>query len=372
MAVRYPARTSFRDAVEAEVAAYFEREGISRHGSYAMWAKTAILALWLIGSYLALVFVAATAWQAALLATSLGCAMAGIGFNVQHDGGHRAYSSSPAVNRLMGFSLDVLGGSSYFWHYKHAIAHHTYPNISGSDDDIFVGPLGRFSPHDRRYWFHRFQHLYVWALYAFLAVKWQLLDDFRSIVKPGIADTKVPRPPRGEHALFWLGKGVFFALAVGVPLLLHPVVNVIAIFLLTGAVLGVVLSVVFQLAHCLGEADFGKPSSPDRLMDRDWATYQVESTVDFGRTNRLLTWFVGGLNFQIEHHLFPRICHTHYPALSPIVEAVCQRHGVRYVAHGTAWSALRSHYLWLRQLGRASTRPAATSASVPAAQSSMS
>jgi linoleoyl-CoA desaturase len=252
----------------------------------------------------------------------------------------------------MGFSLDVLGGSSYFWNFKHNIAHHSYPNVSGADDDIYLGPLGRLSPHDRRYWFHRFQHIYMWGLYALMAVKWQLVDDFRFIIRPGIGDTHVPRPRMKEHVLFWVGKVVFFGLAVFLPLRHHSLGNVLLGFLATGAVLGVVLSLVFQLAHCVEDADFTPSPSQRAVPERDWATHQVESTVNFGRKNRLVTWLVGGLNFQIEHHLFPQVCHVHYPALSPIVERVCARHHVRYFSHETTWDALRSHYAWLRRLGR--------------------
>lgn len=353
MAIQYAPRTPFRDDLETEVAAFFERRGISRQGSYRLWAKTALLGIWLAGSYSLLVFVVHQPWLAALCAASLACAMAGIGFNVMHDGGHRSYATSSAINRGMAFSLDLMGGSSYFWHYKHGIAHHSYPNVTGSDDDIYIGALGRLTPHDRHFWFHRFQHVYVWLLYGLLAIKWQLLDDFRSIIKPGIADTRVPRPGRVETLLFWSGKVVFFVLALVLPMFLHPWWSVVSLFLLTATILGVLLSVVFQLAHCLEEAAFAKRPSPGQAMERDWATHQVESTVDFARHNRVLTWFIGGLNFQIEHHLFPRVCHTHYPALSGIVERICRTHGVRYTAHLSASAALRSHYRWLRQLGRA-------------------
>jgi linoleoyl-CoA desaturase len=348
MKVTYLQSGAFRKDVEQEVASYFERTSISRQGSRCLYVKTAVLSSWLVLSYVALVFGQVTSWGAVLLAISLGGAMAAIGFNVQHDGGHRAYSKRRSVNRLMGFSLDVLGGSSYFWSFKHNIAHHTYPNISGFDDDIYVGALARLSPHDRRYWFHRFQHLYIWWLYALLAIKWQLLDDFRFIVKPGIARTNVPRPPPIEHALFWLGKAIFFGLALGVPLLHHPLWKVVALFAVCGATLGFVLGSVFQLAHCVSEADYAAVTA----INRDWATYQVESAANFARGNRVITWLVGGLNFQIEHHLFPQICHTHYPALSGIVERVCLRHNVRYASHPTISAALGSHYRWLRQLGR--------------------
>jgi linoleoyl-CoA desaturase len=350
--IQYAPPAAFRHALEAEVAAFFTSEAISRKGSYALWGKTAVLAVWLFGSYGLLLFVAREPWEFALLATSLACAMAGIGFNVQHDGGHGSYAVSSFVNRGMAFSLDLMGGSSYFWRYKHAVAHHGCPNIAGFDDDIYLGPLGRLTPHHRRLWFHRFQHLYMWVLYGLLAIKWQLLDDFRSIIKPGVASTQVPRPVRGERLLFWSGKLLFFGLALALPLAFHPWRVVVVVFLLTNAILGLLLGVVFQLAHCLGEASFVKPPLPGTIMDRDWATHQVEATVDFARDSRAVTWFVGGLNFQIEHHLFPRVCHTHYPALSRIVERVCLAHGVRYASHPTASAALGSHYRWLRHLGR--------------------
>jgi linoleoyl-CoA desaturase len=359
LTIQYALPAAFRQDLETAVTAFFTHRQLPRQGSRALWTKTAVLATWLVGSYVALVFVADQPWQFVLLAVSLACAMAGIGFNVQHDGGHRSYAVSSAVNRGMAFSLDLMGGSSYFWRYKHGIAHHGTPNIAGFDDDVYLGPLGRLTPHDRHFWFHRFQHLYMWGLYGLLAIKWQLVDDFRSLIKPGVAATQVPRPAGGELLLFWLGKILFFGLALVLPMFFHPWWGVLAFFVLTDVVLGLLLSVVFQLAHCLGEATFARPPLPAQVMGRDWATHQVEATVDFARDNHALTWFIGGLNFQIEHHLFPRVCHTHYPALAKTIEDVCRTHGVRYGTHATATAALRSHYRWLRQLGQPDLSPRA-------------
>jgi linoleoyl-CoA desaturase len=120
----------------------------------------------------------------------------------------------------------------------------------------------------------------------------------------------------------------------------------------TAFALGLVLSVVFQLAHCVEDAEFPSlPSGSERLPD-EWAVHQVKSTVDFGRRSRLLTWYVGGLNFQIEHHLFPKICHVHYPRIAGVVEEVCAEYGVRYAAHDRLRDALSSHWRWLRRMGR--------------------
>jgi linoleoyl-CoA desaturase len=343
--------TAFRRDLHARVAAYFEEKRLSQRDARSMYLKTTVLMAWLGLSYVGLVFWAAHVWQVIPLAVSLGLAMAGVGFNIQHDGGHGAYSRHAAVNKTMALTLNLLGGNAYFWHYKHNIAHHTYSNIAGSDDDLNVGPFGRFSPHDRRFGFHRFQHFYVWVLYAFLAIEWQISGDLRSLVKPGVADTRVPRPRGWEQLIFWAGKLIFFALAFGLPLIYHHLRDVVLVYLLTGFVLGLTLATVFQLAHCVEEAAFRQPRVPSGQIQHEWTAHQVETTVDFARGNRLLTWYLGGLNFQIEHHLFPKICHVHYPALSPIVEETCAAHGVRHFSYATARAALRSHVRFLKRLG---------------------
>jgi linoleoyl-CoA desaturase len=135
---------------------------------------------------------------------------------------------------------------------------------------------------------------------------------------------------------------------------MHSLLSVIGLYLLTGVVLGLTLAIVFQLAHCVQEASFPAPAPGTRRMETEWFTHQVETTVDFARDNRFLTWYLGGLNFQIEHHLFPKICHVHYPALSPIVEATCRTHGIHHRSHRTMRRAIRSHVRWLRHLGRPS------------------
>jgi linoleoyl-CoA desaturase len=353
VALSYCASTGFRHDLEKRVAAYFDDNRISRRDAWPMYRKTAVLFLWLAASYIGLVFYAAAWWQGVPLALSLALAMAGVGFNVMHDGNHGAYSRRPWVNKVMALSLNLLGGNAYFWHFKHNIAHHSYPNIAGSDDDIFVGPFGRLSPHDRRYGFHRFQYLYIWLLYALLAIDWQLDGDFRSLIKPGIADTPVARPRGWEQVFFWGGKVLFLSLAFVIPLTRHGVGTVVLMYLLTAGTLGLTLATVFQLAHCVQEASFQQPAPGTRRIEREWSVHQVESSVDFARGSRVLTWYLGGLNYQIEHHLFPKICHVHYPALSPIVEATCAAHGVRHFSHPTFGAALRSHVALLKKLGRA-------------------
>jgi linoleoyl-CoA desaturase len=147
------------------------------------------------------------------------------------------------------------------------------------------------------------------------------------------------------------GKVVFFSLAFVIPLLLHPVWVVLVFYFAITYVQGVILSVVFQLAHCVEEATFPMPRVDTGRMETTFAVHQIETTVDFARSNRVLSWLLGGLNFQIEHHLFPQVCHVHYAALAPLVEKTCTEYGLRYRANETFRAGLASHFRWLRRMG---------------------
>jgi linoleoyl-CoA desaturase len=256
----------------------------------------------------------------------------------------------------MALSLDLLGASSYIWAHKHNLVHHSYANVTGHDDDIDLGILGRLSPHQPWRRFHRLQHFYLWLLYGLLPIKWQAYDDFRDCVtgRIGGGGHQFQRPRGWNLVNLFLGKVVFFSLAIALPALLHPLWAVLAVYVLASFVQGITLSVVFQLAHCVETANFPMPRSGTMYMDRAWAEHQVETTVDFARGSRLLCWFVGGLNFQVVHHLFPRVCHIHYPALAEVVEQTCADFGLRYMAYDSLGQALASHYRWLRLMGQSS------------------
>jgi len=203
--------------------------------------------------------------------------------------------------------------------------------------------------------FHRLQHYYLWALYGFLPMKWHIYDDFRDVVTGRIAGHQFPRPKGWDLVTFVAGKSLFFSLAFVLPSLLHPWWCVLALYGIASFVQGVTLSVVFQMAHCVEEAEFPQPSPETGRIENSWAVHQVETTVDFAHRNRLLAWLVGGLNYQIEHHLFPQICHVHYPALAPIVEQTSREFGVRYTAHRTLLRGILSHFRWLRRMGMRAT-----------------
>jgi linoleoyl-CoA desaturase len=316
-----------------------------------MYLKTAIILTVFSGLYSLLVFVAGTWWQALPLAVLLGLAMAAIGFNIEHDGSHHSYSNHTWINRLAAMTMDLIGASSYVWHWKHVVVHHTYVNITGHDADIDIAFFGRLTPHQKRFRLHRWQHFYLWPLYGLNVIKWHLYDDFRDVTLGRIGRTRITRPKKWELVGFVGGKALFLTLAFGLPLLVHSLWTVLLFYILIAGLAGVIVSVVFQLAHCVEEAEFPLPQENSGSMDNAWAVHQVETTVDFARRSRVESWLLGGLNFQIEHHLFPRVCHVHYPAISKLVEQACRDFGVRYGEHSSFRAGLSSHFRWLRRMG---------------------
>lgn len=348
--IRLIRRSPLQLALDERVEAYFEETGRSPRGGGRMLAKTSIIFGWWTVSWL-FVLSEIGGWAGAMAgAVSLGLATVAIGFSVMHDAGHRAYSHKRWMNRLMHASLDLIGGSSYIWNVKHNVMHHTYPNVVGSDDDIDVGGLSRMAPEQPLRPAHRFQHFYMWVLYGFISIKWHWYDDFAQFARGKLLEHPFPRPRGKELWIFIVGKALFFAWALIIPLIVLPWTKAVAVYLVSQVLLGVVLAVTFQMAHCVEAADFLRVGTEKHEVD--YAKLQLDSTVDFAPGNRFVTWYMGGLNYQAVHHLYPRVSHVHYPDIAPIIAEVCREHGVKYRSFPTVREALGSHYRWLRRMGR--------------------
>lgn len=345
-------RGAFSADLQREADAYFTRTALPRRDVARMYAKTAVIITWFVGSWALLVFAATRWWQAVPLAMSLGLSIAAIGMGVQHDANHGAYSRHRWVNRMLGFTLDVMGVCGFFWRQKHNVIHHTYTNVRGIDFDLDFGVIARLSPEQPRRPLHRYQQYYLWFLYGFLLPKWVFYDDFVILRTRRTGPHPLPRMSPLEIGLFWGWKVFFVAWSLVIPALLHPLWQVLLLHLVAIYTLGITLSSVFQLAHCADAVEFPEAPADGGVLRDDWCAHQVDTTVDFAQKNRGLTWFLGGLNFQVEHHLFPKVCHLHYPALSAIVAETAARHGVRYRRHATLGAALASHFHHLKKLGR--------------------
>jgi linoleoyl-CoA desaturase len=356
---RFAKEGAFRHDLEARVADYFAKTGLPERDVPAMYLKTAIIMAWFFGNWAVLVFAPIreiagplTVPLYLLLAMSQGMSVGAIGMSVMHDANHGAYSKLPWVNRLVGWSLDMLGASSFVWRTKHNAVHHTWTNVDGCDDDIAMEPLSRMTASQQYRPWYAAQHLYMWPLYCMLHVKWVIHDDFKDFRNGKVSVGLLPRRSWTTYLTLFLSKVSYISLAFVIPMLYHDALPTVGLWLLSTSLTGLVLAVTFQLAHCVEIVEFPLPEAPGKPLARDWAEHQLATTADFADGNKLATWLMGGLNYQVVHHLFPKICHLHYPALSKLVAATAAEHGLQYRSYPTVRSAVASHYRYLRMLAQ--------------------
>ena len=334
---------------------YFKVKQIKQTGNISLYSKTIILAIGFLLSYVDLVFIHQPGYISIIVCCMMGLLMASIGFNVFHDGAHGSYSSSKTINQIMACSLNVMGGSSYIWKQKHNINHHSYTNIEGMDDDIDIKPFFRTNTSQKRYGFHKFQHIYSFILYGFTYLTWVFQNDFTKYFRGKISDhSSMKKMKLSEHLMFWFTKASYLVTFFILPAYRVGISNMIIGYSIIAFVSGIVIAFVFQLAHLHQEAEFVLPDSNDHYqVENEWAIHQLRTTINFDTQNKLVSWFCGGLNFQIEHHLFPKISHVHYPEISKIVKKTCQEYNIPYQEFPDTFSAIRSHLHFLKVTGSA-------------------
>jgi linoleoyl-CoA desaturase len=344
--------TNFHKELKFRVNNYFVENNKKSTGNFSLYFKAVLLWTLYVALYVHLIFFTPTAWLAIVECLALGGITAAIGFNVMHDGGHGSFSESPFWNKMAAFSVNGLGASMLMWMNKHNIIHHTYTNIDGIDDDIEIGSLLRMCPTQKKLRIHKFQHIYVWFLYTLLLVSWVFHTDYKKYFTKKVGNVPIKKFSAFNHFAFWAAKVFYYFVAIVLPIFMVGFLPWLVGFLVSSMFAGLVLSIVFQLAHTVEEAAFPVISANNDI-ENEWAIHQIETTANFATKNKLVSWLVGGLNFQIEHHLFPKISHIHYPAISKIIKSTCEEFNVKYIEFKRTRDAIVSHALYLRKMGRA-------------------
>ena len=342
----------FYTALKTATDRYFAENKIKKTGNWRLYLKTTILIPLALFIYVLLLMNVLPGVVAILLCCVMGLILASIGFNVMHDACHGSYSSRKWVNELMGLTINALGGNAFIWKFKHNIIHHTYTNVDGIDDDIAKSPLMRQCSTQKWVPVHRFQHIYVLPIYAISSFAWALLLDFLKYFKGKVQATVLQKMSIREHIVFWLSKVLYVVFYIAVPIYFVGWQQFLIGFSALQIVLGLTLAIVFQLAHVVETTEFEVAGTSDTMIDNEWAIHQVKTTANFAARNKVVSWLVGGLNFQIEHHLFPRVSHVHYPALSKIVRETCEKFQLPYNYYPTVREAVASHFRMLRMMGR--------------------
>jgi linoleoyl-CoA desaturase len=305
-----------------------------------------------VASYWVLVFSSTGFAVRSASAVVLAAALTAVATGIMHDANHGAFSRSRRVNRLMGYSLDLLGGSSWMWRHRHNVQHHASTNVVGVDQDIDQAPFARLAPQQAWRRWHRYQHLYLWPVYGLLALRW-LVGDLITLARND-GDSPPPHPGRRRSvAMVVLGKFLHLGWAVVIPLAFHPWWAVAGFYLAISWAIGLLAALIFQMAHCVEEAEFVAPGADHR--GRHFQLHQLRTTLDVQcpvpGLRHVVRFMMGGLDHQIEHHLAPGLPHTIYPVLAERLATACATHDLPYRSHPSVTAALRSHYRWLKRMG---------------------
>ncbi|MBS1743623.1 MAG: acyl-CoA desaturase [Bacteroidetes bacterium] len=344
--------SNFHQELKRRVNNYFVENNKASTGNFSLYFKAILLWACYISIYIHLVFYTPSTWFAIAECIMMGVLTAAIGFNVMHDGGHGSFSPSKFWNKIASFSANALGASAIMWNNKHNIIHHTYTNIDGIDDDIEIKPLLRMCTTQKKYAIHRYQHYYVWFLYTLLLIVWLFVSDYTKYFKQKVGDVALKKMSAYDHFAFWAAKLGYAFMMIVLPIYLLGFVPWLIGFMVMVLFAGFILSVVFQLAHTVEETAFPVPADTNKI-ENEWAIHQLNTTANFATRNKVISWFVGGLNFQIEHHLFPKISHVHYPAISKIIKKTCEEFNIKYIEYRRMRHAIVSHTLHLKNMGRA-------------------
>lgn len=344
--------SQFYAELKSNVDNYFNDNKLKKTGNWKLYLKAASLVPAAIIIYICLLFTESHPVAGISLSALLGFILASIGFNVMHDACHGSYSSKKWMNDTLGLTLNALGGNAFIWKFKHNIIHHTYTNIDGIDDDIAKSPIMRQCSTQKWVPMHRVQHFYVVLIYAISSFAWVFIMDFTKYFKQKIFRTQLQKMSSNDHVVFWVSKVLYVVFYIAIPVYFVGWQAWAIGFSAMHLAMGLTLALVFQLAHVVEHAEFELVEVDDKMIENEWAIHQLRTTANFAPRNKIISWFVGGLNFQVEHHLFPRVSHIHYPVISRIVAKTCEKYDLPYNVYSTMTGAMASHFRMMKNLGR--------------------
>jgi linoleoyl-CoA desaturase len=351
--------SDFVSELRSKVATYFQVHNLSKYGNLNLKIKSVIMLLVYTIPYILMITGTIESLSGVFLCwIIIGIGKAGVGMGVMHDANHRVWSGNQSVNKWMGKTLYLLGGFPINWMHQHNTMHHGFTNIEGYDEDINPGPYLRISPHKPQMKIYRFQHIYAWFLYGLMTLMWVTAKDFRQLRRYKRAGVALSTSKTYNQLLviLILSKILYYSVFILIPIIILPFAWywIIVFFLCMHFTAGFILTTIFQTAHVVTDSEYPLPDENGN-MENNWAIHQLLTTSDFAPKSKIVTWLIGGLNFQIEHHLFPNISHVHYPKIAGIVKEVAMKYGLPYHVQPGFITALSEHARMLKKLGRSST-----------------
>lgn len=348
-------KLDFTAILNKRVNDYFKVNEVTKHANHEMVIKSIIMfSLYFVPYVLIVTGVVTSMGWLVVLAIVMSLGLAGIGLAVMHDANHGAYSKKKWVNTVVGYSLNLIGANAFNWKMQHNVLHHSYTNVDGEDEDISPRGVLRLSPHSPWKKMHKYQFIYAWFLYGLMTISWMVFKDFERIIRyhqTGLARKNNANIVK-EWAILIVTKIVYVSYIFVIPVMITPLTwwqILIGIFIMH-YITGFILAIIFQPAHVIEGTEYPLPDEQNTL-ENNWAVHQLHTTTNFSNNSRWFSWYIGGLNFQIEHHLFPNVCHVHYRNISGIVRDTALEYGLPYKSTRTFAEALVLHTRLLKTLG---------------------
>lgn len=348
-------KAKFFRTLNKRVNSYFKENNIKRTGNWKLYTKAGIMFAIYLVPFILLLTISMPNWLQLILAGIIGVGMAGVGMNVMHDSNHDSFSSKKWVNKLMGSSMYLLAGNVFNWKVQHNVLHHTFTNIQDHDEDIDAGRVIRFSKHAKWLKIHKIQKYYSIFLYGLLTLNWAITTDWKQMrryLKRKLSYGKFPNPTT-EWIKLVLTKILYYSVWIALPIAVMDIAwwKVLIGFFVMHYVAGMILSLVFQLAHIVPNTEMPIPDKEGNL-EHTWAVHQLYTTSNFAPKNWFINFFTGGLNHQVEHHIFPHISHIHYKKLAKIVKQTAKEFNLPYNEYETTRKAIIEHFRHLGNLGK--------------------
>lgn len=349
--------SEFVNELRQQVKTYFDENNLSKYGNFSLVTKSIFMvALYSLPFVAILTGLASSAFNIILSWFIMGLGMAGVGMVLMHDANHGSFSKHKWVNNLLSKSMYFLGGYPINWRYQHNNLHHKYTNVEGYDEDISPVGVLRFSPHKPIQKVHRYQHIYAWFFYALMTISWSSYRDFTQLIRYSKENDKsFTKKSFGFHLIdLIIAKVFYFGVFIALPIILHPQQWGILLigFLIMHFISGFVLGIIFQTAHVMTSTSFPTADNNDQL-EHNWTVHQLFTTTNYSPKSKWFSWLIGGLNYQVEHHLFPQISHVHYARLAELVKSTAQKYNIPYYVEPSFAVALKQHYHMLKVLGKA-------------------
>ncbi len=337
------------------VNSYFKTNNIDRTANSEMVVKTFFMfSLYFIPYAFIMLGGFTSGWIMLSLCVIMGFGKAGIGLSIMHDANHGAYSNKAWVNTALGLSLNIIGGHAFNWRIQHNVLHHTYTNVHDVDEDISPRGVLRMAPGSKWRPMHQYQHLYAWFFYGLMTFVWIVIKDYYRLTK--YHNEGLVKKQKASVTMEWIimmtTKVIYYGYVFVLPMLILPFAwwQILIGFLVMHYVAGFILAIIFQPAHVIEGTEYPMPDGEGNL-ENSWAIHQLHTTTNFGHKEKLFSWYVGGLNYQVEHHLFPNICHVHYREIAKIVEQTTKEFGLPYKTKETFFEAVAAHARQLKMLG---------------------